>query len=162
TPISWAAMTWAAGSALAIFRLVAAWLTVGRMRRAAHRSPASESATGLAEALGIRHPVQILEAAQGSMPMTCGLFRPAVLLPAGASEWNASRLRVVLLHELAHVRRGDVATHLLARIAFSLVWWNPLAWFGWRQIVNEGERATDDLVLAAGERATDYAGQLLE
>jgi TonB family protein len=96
------------------------------------------------------------------MPMTCGIFRPAVLMPAGASEWAPERLRVVLLHELAHIRRGDLATHLLARLALSLHWWNPLAWYAWRAFVKERERATDDLVLSAGERASDYAGHLLE
>ena len=94
--------------------------------------------------------------------MTFGVFRPTVLLPAGASEWNPDRLRVVLLHELAHVRRGDVAMHLLARTALALYWWNPLAWFAWRGFLIERERATDDLVLHAGARASDYAGHLLE
>ena len=68
----------------------------------------------------------------------------------------------MLLHELAHVRRGDVAMHLLARTALALYWWNPLAWFAWREFLKERERATDDLVLHAGARASDYAGHLLE
>ena len=160
--LPWLAAIWAAGSLLAICRLMAAWLMIWRLRRTARPSPAATRGAALAKSLGIRHPVRILETTQGSMPMTCGILRPAVLLPAGSAGWSAERLRVVLLHELAHVLRGDVATHLLARLAFSLAWWNPLAWFAWRQIVKEGERATDDLVLAAGERASDYAGQLLE
>ena len=160
--LPWLAVLWAAGAAIAMARLLAAWLMVWRLRRTARPFPESAAAAALAESLGIRYPVEILETGRGSMPMTCGIFRPAVLLPAGAAEWSAASLRVVLLHELAHVLRGDVATHLLARIAFSLNWWNPLAWLGWRQIVKEGERATDDLVLVAGERPSEYAGQLLE
>ncbi len=160
--LPWPVVIVAAGAALALARLLGAWLMVWRLRRAARPFAGSAAATALAESLGMRHPVEILESRQGSMPMTCGILHPAILLPAGAAEWSAVRLRVVLLHELAHVLRGDVATHLLARIAFSLNWWNPLAWFAWRQIVKEGEHATDDLVLAAGERASEYAGQLLE
>src|SRR6516165_5483891 len=63
---------------------------------------------------------------------------------------------------LAHVRRGDVITHLMARAAVSLYWWNPLAWFGWRRFLKERECAADDLVLGTGARASEYAGHLLE
>jgi TonB family protein len=60
------------------------------------------------------------------------------------------------------VRRGDAATQWLARLALILNWWNPLAWTAWREFVKERERATDDMVLDAGARASDYAGHLLE
>ena len=53
-------------------------------------------------------------------------------------------------------------THLLARTALALHWWNPLAWTAWREFLKERERATDDLVLGAGTVASDYAGHLLE
>ena len=96
------------------------------------------------------------------MPMTFGILRSAILMPADASAWSEERRRVVLLHELAHVRRGDVATHLLARLALISYWWNPLAWFAWREFVKERERAADDLVLNAGTPATEYARHLLE
>jgi TonB family protein len=88
--------------------------------------------------------------------------RPVVLLPVEALEWTAERLRVVLLHEFAHVRRGDLWTHAMARLATLLYWWNPLAWIAWREFLRERERATDDLVLRMGTGASDYAGHLLE
>jgi TonB family protein len=96
------------------------------------------------------------------MPMTFGVLRPTVLLPEEARSWSGERRRVVLLHELAHVLRGDAATHLLARTALALHWWNPLAWTMWREFLKERERATDDLVLGAGAKASEYAGHLLE
>ena len=154
-------MLWMLGVALSLIQMLWAYLVLRRVRRAARLFPNSEAAV-LARTLGIDHPVAILETSRGSMPMTCGIFRPAVLIPAGATEWGPERLRIVLLHELAHIRRGDLATHVLARLALSLYWWNPLAWFAWRAFVKERERATDDLVLTAGERASEYAGHLLE
>jgi len=96
------------------------------------------------------------------MPMTFGVLRPTVLLPEEARGWSEERRRVVLLHELGHVLRGDAATHLVARAALALYWWNPLAWTMWRGFLKERERATDDVVLGAGTAASDYAGHLLE
>src|SRR5260370_1219881 len=76
--------------------------------------------------LGLHDAVGALETRPGSMRMSFGLLRPAVFLPADAAEWDQERRHMVLLHELAHVRRGDFAAHLLARTALGLYWWNPL------------------------------------
>jgi TonB family protein len=158
----WLMLLWAAGAAAAFARMLAAFVAMWRVQRAARPFPDDGLARALAESLGIRHPVRVLESRPGSMPMTFGLLQPAVFMPSEAAAWSEERRRVVLLHELAHVRRGDVATHLLARTALSLNWWNPLAWSAWREFLKERERATDDLVLNAGARASDYAGHLLE
>ena len=158
----WLMLLWAAGAVAAFARMLAAFVAMWRVQRAARPFPDDGLARALAESLGIRHPVPVLESRPGSMPMTFGLLRPAVFLPPEAVAWSEERRRVVLLHELAHVRRGDTATHLLARTALSLNWWNPLAWSAWREFLKERERSTDDLVLNAGARASDYAGHLLE
>ncbi len=96
------------------------------------------------------------------MPMTFGWWRPAIFMPADANQWTEQRRRVVLLHELAHVLRGDVAAHLVTRVILTLYWFNPFAWIAWREFLKERERATDDLVLQAGARASDYAGHLVD
>jgi tetratricopeptide (TPR) repeat protein len=67
----------------------------------------------------------------------------------------------VFLHEVAHVARHDGLGLLLARIATSLFWFHPLVWKLARVARRECERSCDDMVLAAGERATDYAEHLL-
>ena len=156
-------LLWAAGTLLALARILFACAAMRRIRRAARPFPAAEQlCSSMAGVLGIRERVELLELPRGSMPMNFGLLRSAIFLPVDAREWTDERLRMVLLHELAHVRRGDVATHLLVRSALCLFWWHPLAWSAWREFLKERERAADDLVLAAGERASDYAGHLLE
>jgi TonB family protein len=158
----WLMLIWAAGAAVPFARMFAAFIAMGRIRRTARPFRDEGLASALAHSLRIRHAVRVLESRPGSMPMTFGLWRPAVFMPPEAAEWSEELRRVVLLHELAHVRRGDTATHLLARTALSLNWWNPLAWSAWREFLKERERSTDDLVLNAGARASDYAGHLLE
>jgi beta-lactamase regulating signal transducer with metallopeptidase domain len=154
-------LLWTAGVVAGFLQMLVAWAAMSRLRRRALPAYCPEISM-LAEKLGIRHSIAVFETGRGGMPMTFGFFRPAVFIPADAAEWSAERRRVVLLHELAHVRRGDVATNLLARTALSLYWWNPLAWTVWREFLKERERATDDLVLCAGACASEYAGHLLE
>jgi beta-lactamase regulating signal transducer with metallopeptidase domain len=96
------------------------------------------------------------------MPMVWGLFRPVLLLPAGAARWSPVRLRAVILHELAHVRRRDALTQLVAELARALYWFNPLMWLAARRLNVEREHACDDAVLNAGTRASDYASELLD
>ena len=160
---TWLMLLWAAGTAVALVQMLVACAAVWRIRRSAR--PAGdrelELCAALSRMLGIHRRVDVLRTAAGSMPMTLGVLRSAVLIPSDAAEWSEERRRIVLLHELAHVRRGDVATNLLARTALALYWWNPLAWKAWREFLKEGERATDDLVLNSGASAADYAGHLL-
>jgi TonB family protein len=155
-------LLWTAGAALWLAQMLLAYTKLCRIRRAARPYPETEASGSLGRALGIDYAVEVLETSAELMPMAFGLRRSTILMPAGAQAWTEERRRMVLLHELAHVRRADGATHLLARIAVSLFWWNPLAWSAWRQFLKERERAADDLVLTAGEPAADYAGHLLE
>ena len=155
---------WASGAALGLLRLAVGAVAAVRVRRSC--MPASEAwREALARSrqdLGIARPVDLLEAGGQAMPMACGLLRPAVIVPSGAGQWDAGQRRAVLLHELAHVRRYDVLTHLVAQTAWALYWFHPLAWYAAREMRRERERACDDLVLEARVRASDYAAQLLE
>ena len=97
-----------------------------------------------------------------AMPLTCGIAGPAIVLPPEAAQWTDERRRAVLCHELAHVRRRDLLSHLLGRLACALYWFQPLAWSAARRMRAESERACDDLVLITGTRASTYAEHLLQ
>ncbi len=112
--------------------------------------------------LGLRRHVRLLQAKGPAMPMTWGIRRPAILLPAEANDWTAERRRDVLLHELAHVKRHDFLIQLIARIACAVYWFHPLVWLAATRLREERERACDDHVLRAGATPSEYASHLLE
>jgi beta-lactamase regulating signal transducer with metallopeptidase domain/tetratricopeptide (TPR) repeat protein len=113
------------------------------------------------DSLRLRRQVRLWQAADNPMPLTWGWWRPIVLLPAEAAHWAVPRRRVVLMHELAHVKRWDCLTQTVARIVRALYWVNPLVWLATRRMCVERERACDDLVLNGGCKASDYATQLV-
>jgi hypothetical protein len=111
---------------------------------------------------GVVRDVDLRIARDERGPLALGLVRATILLPPSARRWPLERRRTVLLHELAHVARGDCRSQALAHIACALYWFNPLVWLAARELRRERERACDDLVLRQGTRASDYAACLLE
>jgi beta-lactamase regulating signal transducer with metallopeptidase domain len=112
--------TWVIGTALLLLEVVVGVAICAHRRRRAvpYSTDLIESSTA---------DVRISGAV--SVPETFGLFRPAILLPEQARNWTADRLQVALLHELVHIKRRDWAVHLMARVAASLFWFNPLCWY---------------------------------
>ena len=116
----------------------------------------------LAGSCGLGRGVDLLLGPRPGLVATWGWRRPVVMLPVSASEWPAERMHVVLLHELAHVRRGDWVLQMSAE-ALRCVWWfNPLAWAVRARLRRESEHAADDFVLARGVPAATCAGHLVE
>ena len=116
----------------------------------------------LARSCGLRRGADLVFGPLPGLMATWGWRRPVVMLPASAAEWSAERMRVVLLHELAHARRGDWLLQMAAE-ALRCVWWfNPFAWMVRARLRRESEHAADDLVLAQGVSAASCATHLVE
>src|SRR6185503_10722275 len=162
-PLSTATTIWLAGVLLVLTRLASGTARVWWIERRATPAPIwMPLGHQLARSLGIDRHVTFLAGDEDAMPMAWGLRRAHVLLPAEAEDWPLDRLRVVLLHELAHVKRRDSVTQMLAHLACAAYWFNPLVWLAAQRLRAERERACDDLVLAAGTRGSDYADHLLD
>lgn len=167
SPVAWLAIAlgaWAGGALLVGARLAVGWARVRRIVRGAE--PMNDAGwTGerdeLARHLGMRRHVELLESEAVPVAMTSGFLRPLLLLGRAARTWAIERRRIVLLHELAHVRRGDWLALLVAETAVAIYWFHPAAWLLARQVRRDGEHASDDLVLAAGTKPSVYAGHLL-
>lgn len=149
---------WCAGALAVLFPLVVGWF---RLRGLARRLAVVEL-DDLGGAVPRTRRVVLLRGDATASPMTWGVFRPVILVPSGVEGWPRARLMDVLAHELAHVRRWDCLTQLLARVACAVYWFHPLFWLAASRLRVESERACDDLVLRSGSRASVYASHLLE
>lgn len=159
------AALWMIGTIMLLARLLVGMAIVSRIVRRARPLDGRAWTIPLwevADRLGLAHTPRLLCSDTVSMPFACGLLRPVVVLPSESDGWSDDRRRAVLFHELAHVRRRDLLAHTLGRIACALYWFHPLVWSAARRMRSESERACDDLVLASGTLASDYAHHLLE
>lgn len=92
------------------------------------------------------------------VPMTWGgAWQSAIVLPPGATRWSDRQLHAALVHELSHLRHGDVWIALAARLACALFWFHPGVWWIAARLSTETELACDDRVLLSGVRRSDYA-----
>jgi beta-lactamase regulating signal transducer with metallopeptidase domain len=156
---------WAGGLSLTLLYPLLGQFQLRKISRKARRLETLEWTRLLIEAsetLELRRPVWLFQSAENVMPLTWGWLFPKVLMPAEADRWSPERRRIVLLHELAHVKRWDCLTQNIARVVCALYWFNPLTWLAARQMRIERERACDDLVLNGGCKASDYAGHLVQ
>ena len=149
---------------------LAGWLTYGALavRGIVRRARPLDSQDWLSplyevsDRLGLDEAPRLLRSEDAKMPFACGVLRPTIVLPAECDNWTSDRRFAVLLHELAHVRRHDLAGHTLGRLACAVYWFHPLVWTAAKQLRSESERACDDLALACGARPSDYAEHLLD
>ena len=105
----------------------------------------------------VRQHVTVLTYDQVEIPFAAGIIKPVIFLPTAMQGENPEKLRLVLMHEMAHIARHDVFWQLLSRLMLALYWFHPLAWWLAGRIRQEREFACDDAVLLANDRATDTA-----
>src|SRR6185437_14396617 len=103
---------------------------------------------------------RLLSSPDVQVPMTWGMLTPSILLPAECAAQHDDQLRVILFHELTHVRSGDAAFMVLSRLCCAAFWFNPAVWLIDRRLRADCEEACDDRVLGLGVLQSEYA-QLL-
>jgi beta-lactamase regulating signal transducer with metallopeptidase domain len=164
-PLSWPALIWLVGCLASAAILVAGSL---RLAWTSHVSTHfldprwTRASSELSRAFGLKRPVRLLQGSSASMPVTWGLLRPRVLLPANAENWSDKHIRVVLSHEFAHIHRHDWGAQMLAEIVRAVYWFIPLVWIACNRLRQEGEHACDDAVLLLGVDGTEYAASILD
>ena len=159
--IPWLTLFWIGGIVAVTGHLAIGMARMHWLARRATRIQPPEEAIQLAATLGIAR-VEFLESDRIAMPLTWGIFRPKILLPANRTNWPADRIHLVFAHELIHVQQHDCFFQLLMQLTCAIYWFHPLAWFSAAQFRRERERACDDGVLRLGINGPEYAGHLLE
>jgi beta-lactamase regulating signal transducer with metallopeptidase domain len=97
-----------------------------------------------------------------AVPTVVGLLKPTILLPVSLSSGLApDQIEMLLLHELAHLRRHDHWVNLAQWVVETAMFFHPAVWWVSRRIRAERELACDDCVLAAGVAEASYADSLL-
>lgn len=159
----WLLTFWLTGSVgligVEVMRLV-------RLSRQRLRTPADSALTTrvaeLAAKLGVG-PLPVVLVAGNVSPMVWGFGRPRLLWPAELpDDLDDTCIDGLLVHELAHVRRGDHLVGWLELAAGIVWWWNPLFWYVRSALREESELACDAWVISAlpnGRRA--YAESLI-
>ncbi len=98
-------------------------------------------------------------------PALYGLWRPTLLLPkAMVADFSPGELRYVFMHELAHVKRFDMAINWVMTILQVVHWFNPLVWFGFGRMRDDRELACDSLALSrmADEESSAYGATIIK
>ena len=159
------AALWLAGSLLVLLRLAVGTWRVGQLAREGARVEDGvwlSLVQRLANRLGVTRPLILLRGERLAVPVTWGIVYPAVLLPQDADTWSEERRRFVLVHEMAHVKRFDALTQLLAQLSLAVFWFDPLVWVAAHRMRVEREHACDDYVIRDGTTPSLYASELLE
>ena len=114
-----------------------------------------------ASAWGLATTPQAAESELISVPLTTGVFRPAILLPTAWREWDGAQLNAVLAHEVSHVARRDALSQHLSLLHRAIFWFSPLSWWLDRHLGDLAEQASDEAALSCGADRNHYARILL-
>ena len=131
-------------------------------------SPAKKELLGLLEQcrrkIGVSLDIRLRISETIPSPAVCGFFRPTVLIPATLVEkLSPEGLRATLIHELAHIKRGDLWVNSVQTFLQVIYFYNPFVWFANAIIRRVCEEAVDETVLVTlGGQARDYSNTLID
>ncbi|MEN6407068.1 MAG: M56 family metallopeptidase [Thermoguttaceae bacterium] len=156
---------WLLGSPLTFALTALGLIGAERLRRGSRLLSdgcTAETCRSLAATMRISRCVGVAVCDRVASPILLGIVRPMIVLPAASlAGWTPEQLEMVLLHELAHVRRCDNLVNLLQRVAESVLFFQPMVWAVSAWVRREREHCCDAAVVARTGRPCDYAQMLV-
>lgn len=155
---------WSVVALLALRVLIAGYLLFRLHRQTVDLDDAEvkEQFNRIKTRLDIEREVQLRTSPAIASPFSYGLFRPVVVLPDQACQWQARVREEVLQHELSHIKRLDWLTLLMSQLLCCFLWMNPLVWFASKKLHDESEQACDSANLDSEQSRIRYAEDLLQ
>jgi GWxTD domain-containing protein len=161
---NWIVLSWMLGAALLSFRSLIAWMAALRLRRSgvcAADEVWRKRLTQLGEQIRVSRPVILLESCLTDVPVVVGFLRPVILVPAALfTGFPPDQLELILIHELAHIRRCDYLANLLQSIVEDVLFYHPAVWWVSSVMRAERENCCDDIVVAETRNARGFATAL--
>lgn len=146
--VDWLTVVYAVITSVLLLRIALGWLLGARL-------------AANARAVDVGAPFETRMSRAIAAPTTFGWPRTVVLLPENWTFWDETKLRAVLLHEGAHVARGDFIFNVLAQVHVALFWFSPVSWLLKDRLARAGEEASDDRALDVFADNAAYAEVLL-
>ncbi len=125
----------------------------------------ADTISSVAEELRLRRAPRILVSKSVGSPAVAGLLRPMLLLPADfPAKFSPAESRLVLMHELTHLKRRDLPMNWLMCGLQTMHWFNPLLWLAFARMRADRETACDAQVLASSgdDCRAEYGNALLK
>ena len=160
-----ALLFYAVGLASMCLRLACGVFGGRRLRKRATRS-SDQNLLNMMRAestrIGLHFAPLVAICQESTVPLVVGLVRPTILLPAAlATGLTPEQLRLVLSHEMAHLRRFDLWINIFQRVVECIFFFHPAVWFVSRQLSNHREICCDDRVIRSGWKPLEYASMLV-
>ena len=163
--LPWVTTAWLAGVLLLSLRPIGGWLHVHRLQRHGLTplpDPLQRMGERLLQQRGIRRLVQFAQSTLVEVPTVVGYLQPVILLPASASTGlSMQQLELILIHELAHIRRHDYVVNLIQVVIEAILFYHPGVWWVSGKIRSERENCCDDAAIALSGDRSNYIQALV-
>jgi beta-lactamase regulating signal transducer with metallopeptidase domain len=117
----------------------------------------------LRKAFGVSRVVRVMAGVGVGVPCVLGVLSPVILLPASImNDLPLHQLRLILAHEMAHIRRHDFLVNLVQLLVEAVFFFNPAVWWLSHQIRIEREACCDAMAVRSAGSSEDYAGSLAQ
>jgi bla regulator protein blaR1 len=160
------ALVWAAGFVTVMALYYARWQRAATAKKNA--APLSsgrevEALRRLEQAQGMRRPIPLFSSQSSLEPGVFGIVRPILLWPEKISQHlDDAHMEAIVAHEVQHVRRRDNLAAAIHMVVEAIFWFHPVVWWVGARLLEERERACDEVVLELGSSPQIYAESILK
>ena len=166
-PTVWLLLFWLVGVGWYGVRVLREWNRTRRLLRSyepVHDEDLIAICVELCRQFRLRRSPQLLQTADAGSPLLQGVFKPVIVLPSAlVADCATTELRLMLAHELAHLKRRDLLWSWLPTVAQAFFYFHPLVWLAQAEWRLSQEMACDELALRVAEPdVSDYGKMLLK